>query len=139
MKCSVVMPVYDAGAPLGAAIESILRQVEPNFELLIIDDCSSDGSSEVIRHYAAADQRIRAIFHNSNRGLAATLNEALAEADGELVVRMDQDDLALTDRLAVQLNFMELNPDIAVAGTFVYHMGRTPAWDHLIRLPVSHE
>ena len=138
MKCSVLLPVYNGGGYLQAAIESILTQDDPDFEFLIIDDCSPDGSAEVIRRYAAADNRIRAIFHDRNLGLAATLNEGLAEAGSELVARMDQDDEALPNRLSTQIRFMGSRPDVAVAGAFVYHMGRTPAYDRLVKLPVEH-
>src|SRR5438128_244029 len=114
MKASVLLPVYNAGSPLRAATESILAQDEPDFEFLIIDDCSSDRSAEVIGRYAARDRRIRAIFHSKNLGLAATLNEGLAEARAEFVVRMDQDDLALPNRLSTQLRFMRMRPEVAV-------------------------
>jgi len=138
MKCTVLLPVYSGGGYLAAAIESILQQDEPDFEFLIIDDCSLDGSADVIRGYAATDQRIRAIFHERNSGLAATLNEGLANTRCELVARMDQDDEALPHRLSTQLRFMNARPDVAVAGAFVYHMGRTPAYDRLVKLPVEH-
>jgi glycosyltransferase involved in cell wall biosynthesis len=139
MKCTVLLPVYKGGRDLQAAIESILTQDDPDFEFLIIDDCSPDGSAEMIRRYAAADSRIRAIFHDRNLGLAATLNEGLAEAGSELVARMDQDDEALPNRLSTQIRFLQSRPDVAVAGAFVYHMGRTPAFDRLVKLPVEHQ
>lgn len=139
MRCSVLLPVYNAGEPLREAIESILKQDEPDFELLIIEDCSTDGSAAVIRSFAQSDSRIRAIFHERNAGLAATLNEGLREARAPLVARMDQDDVALPNRLSTQIRFLETRPEIAVAGSFVYHMGCTARLDHLVRLPVEHE
>lgn len=132
------MPVYNAGKLLREAIESILVQDEPDFEFLIIDDCSKDRSSAVIRSYAARDPRIRTFFHRKNAGLAATLNEGLREARSELVARMDADDLALPNRLSTQIHFLRARQQVAVAGSFVYHIGRTPEWDHLIHLPVEH-
>jgi len=139
MKCSVLLPVYNGAAFLPLAIESILKQDDPDFEFLLIDDCSTDDSAKIIRHYAASDERIRAIFHRENAGLAATLNEGLTEARSDLIVRMDQDDLALPQRIGAQIGFMRQRPEIAVAGSFVYHMGRRPADDHLMRLPAGHE
>ncbi|HUB80042.1 MAG TPA: glycosyltransferase [Bryobacteraceae bacterium] len=139
MKCSVLLPVYNAGQPLSEAIESILAQDESDFEFLIIEDCSRDGSAEIIRRFSEADSRIRAIFHRQNVGLAATLNEGLSEARCEFVARMDQDDAAMPNRLSTQIVFLRSRPQIAVAGSFVYHMGRTPEWDRLVRLPVDHE
>jgi len=139
MKCTVLLPVYGGGTALAEAIESILRQDEAAFEFLIIDDHSPDGSADLVRRYAERDSRIRAICHDRNLGLAPTLNEGLAAARCDLVARMDQDDIALPARLAAQVSFMDKNPDVVVAGSFVYHMGRTPKRDRLVTLPVMHE
>jgi glycosyltransferase involved in cell wall biosynthesis len=139
MKSAVLLPVYNAGRFLPQAIESILQQHCSEFEFLIIDDCSTDGSAAVIRSYAAADTRIRAIFHERNSGLSSTLNEGLAAVNADLVIRMDQDDAALPNRVGTQVRFMRTRPKVAVAGTFVYHMGRTLAHDRLVTLPVEHE
>jgi len=139
MRCSVLLPVYNGGAFLPLAVESILKQEDPDFELLLIDDCSTDDSAKTIRHYAASDKRIRAIYHRENIGLAGTLNEGLAEARTELVVRMDQDDIALAKRIGIQVEFMRRRPEIAVAGSFVYHMGRLPTYDRLVQLPAGHD
>ena len=111
MNCTVLLPVYNAGRPLFAAIQSILAQDDKEFEFLIIDDRSTDGSVRVIREFAARDHRIRAIYHVENRGLAATLNEGLELASSSLVVRMDQDDEALPHRIGTQVRFMRENRD----------------------------
>jgi glycosyltransferase involved in cell wall biosynthesis len=139
MTCTVLLPVYNAGQPLRAAIESILAQDDAEFEFLIIDDRSNDKSARVIREFAARDHRIRAIYHTENRGLASTLNEGLQLAGSELVVRMDQDDESLPHRIATQVRFMCENPGIAAAGSFVYHMGSKSVFDRLVELPVKHE
>src|SRR5205823_4485662 len=123
VTCTVLLPVYNAGAPLRQAIESILTQQEKDFEFLIVDDKSSDESPRIIGEYAARDSRIRPIFHAENRGLASTLNEGLERASSDLVLRMDQDDEALPERLSTQVRFMRENPGVTVAGSFVYHMG----------------
>jgi glycosyltransferase involved in cell wall biosynthesis len=134
---TVLLPVYNGAGTLGPAIESVLAQEDPDFTLLIIDDRSTDGSASVATEYAQRDSRIHLVRHLENRGLAATLNEGLALADTELVLRMDQDDLALPHRLGIQRVFMQAHPHIAVAGSDVLHMGRTPAHDRLVRLPRS--
>jgi glycosyltransferase involved in cell wall biosynthesis len=134
---TVLLPVYNGAATLGPAIESVLSQDDQDFTLLIIDDSSTDGSASTAAEYAQRDSRIHLVRHLENRGLAATLNEGLALADTELVLRMDQDDLALPRRLGVQRAFMQTHPQIAVAGSDVLHMGRTPAHDRLVRLPRS--
>ena len=139
MTCSVLLPVYNAGPPLRVAIESILRQDEPDFEIIAIDDRSSDDSAQIIGEYMKQDPRVRGIFHEKNRGLAKTLNEGLEQAQTELVVRMDQDDESLPHRIRTQVSYMQSHPDTVVAGSYVYHMGRTPQYDRLVELPTSHE
>jgi glycosyltransferase involved in cell wall biosynthesis len=128
---SVLLPVYNAGATLRRAIESILTQDYGDFEFVIIDDGSSDNSPSILRGYAAQDLRIRAVYHDVNLGLPITLNEGLRTATHDLVVRMDADDESLPNRLRVQLDFMHAHPEIVVAGSFVYHVGATRRHDRL--------
>ncbi len=137
MVVSVLLPVYNAGFPLAQAIESILNQDLAAFELLIIDDASTDSSAQTIRNYAAQDPRIKAIFHSQNVGLANTLNEGLQLATYGFVARMDQDDESLPNRLRVQFDYLNANPDVMVLGSFVYHMGAKPEFDRLIELPIA--
>jgi glycosyltransferase involved in cell wall biosynthesis len=137
MKISVLLPVYNAGPPLKRAVESILRQDFPDFELIVIDDASTDGSADIIHRYARMDSRIHPIFHSVNAGLPQTLNEGLRTAQCELVARMDQDDEALPHRLGIQYRFMVSRPSIAVAGSFFYYMGHDPKRDRLVKYPVS--
>lgn len=134
---SVILPIYNAGPPLREAIESILTQTHRNLELLLLDDASTDGSASLIEEFARRDSRVRAIHHATNHGLSATLNEGLAAARGALVARMDQDDIALPARLAVQADYLNRTPRVAVVGSWVYNLGLTPAHDRLVRLPFS--
>ncbi len=136
---TVLLPVYNAGPPLKCAIESILSQDLHDFEFLIIDDASTDKSAKVIREYERSDRRIRVIYHKENRGLAATLTEGLHESDGEYIARMDQDDQSLPQRLGIQYLFMKNRPDIAVAGSHVFLMGKDRSRDHLVQAPASPE
>jgi len=133
------MPVYNGGPLLRDAIESILAQAAGELELILINDASGDGSRALIDEFARRDPRVRAIHHEKNHGLAATLNEALAAARGRLVARMDQDDIALPERLGLQADFMDRHPDVAVVGSWVYNLGVTPAHDRLVRLPFTPE
>lgn len=137
MSVTVLLPVYNGAATLSQAVESILKQDEQDFELLLIDDASRDSSPSIIRRYAAQDSRVTAICHPENIGLAATLNEGLAHARHDLVARMDQDDESLPSRLRRQCRFMDEHPGIAAAGTFVRHMGASPRFDRIISLPES--
>ena len=136
-RISVLLPVFNAASTLRQAVESILGQDFRDFELLVVDDCSADGSAEIIAEYANADDRIRTIAHERNVGLPETLNQALAEARGEYAVRMDADDEALPQRLGVQLDFMERHPHVVVAGSYVYYMGARPEFDRLVTFPTG--
>ncbi len=114
---SVAMSVYDGERFLALAIESILSQTFTDFEFLILNDGSRDGSAAIIDHYAAQDARIRAI-HRENRGLVASLNQMLEEAKAPLVARMDCDDISLPTRFERQIAFLGENPDYGVVGTW---------------------
>lgn len=137
MSATFLLPVYNGAATLAEAVDSILAQDEGDFELLLIDDASTDASPAIARRYAHRDPRVRAILHERNAGLAATLNEGLRLAGNDLVLRMDQDDVSLPSRLRVQRSFMETHPAVAVAGSWVFHMGREPRFDRLVELPTT--
>lgn len=115
-RITVAMSVHDDAATVGAAIESILAQTFRDFEFLIVDDGSTDGSGAIIDAFAAADPRIRAI-HQPNRGLIASLNRLVADARGDLIARMDGDDISLAGRFAAQVAFLDAHPDHGVLGT----------------------
>src|ERR1700761_7503420 len=110
------MPVYNCRQFVAAAIESVLNQTYANFELIIIDDCSSDNTLGVISSYT--DKRIRLISKKENKGLIDSLNLGIALSAGKYLARMDGDDICAANRFATQLNFMELNPDVTVCGTW---------------------
>ena len=112
---SVVMPVRNASIYLKHSIESILEQSFTDFEFLIVDDGSTDGSAEDLRRYADADPRIR-LTVRANAGLVSTLNEMLRAARGEFIARMDADDVALPNRFKDQLDFLRTHPDIVCVG-----------------------
>jgi glycosyltransferase involved in cell wall biosynthesis len=113
---SVVMPVYNARRFLDKAICSIRLQTLTDQELIIVDDGSTDGSTEVLRVHAAADPRL-SVLRLSHGGVAMALNQGLIAARAELVARMDADDEARPDRLERQLAALEAQPDTAVLGT----------------------
>lgn len=115
---SVVLSVHNDAPFLAEAIDSILAQGMQDFEFLIVDDGATDGSGAIIDRYAAADPRIRA-FHQPNRGLIFSLNRMIAEARAPLIARMDGDDVALPDRFAAQMRFLDAHPDHGVLGTAV--------------------
>jgi len=115
-KISVLMSVYNDEEYLREAIESILNQTYDNFEFLIINDASTDSSRDIILSYK--DTRIRLIGNDKNIGLSKSLNKGIKLAKCEYIARMDADDISLPERLEKQFNFMELNPNVGVCGTW---------------------
>lgn len=113
---SVVMAVYNAQLYLAEAIESILGQSVSDFEFLIIDDASSDGSKQIIEDYAKSDPRIRLISNPENLGLGASLQKGVEEASGDYIARMDADDISLPKRFEMQLAYLDLHPEILALG-----------------------
>jgi len=109
------MPVHNGERYLREAIDSILKQSFTDFEFLIIDDGSTDGSTTIVKSYE--DPRIHLIANPENRGTVHVLNQGLALAKGKYIARMDGDDISLTDRLKKQVGFMEKHPEVGVSGT----------------------
>lgn len=116
---SVCVPVYNASAHLGECIDSILAQTYTDFELLIVDDGSTDSSRDVVRAYA--DPRIRLL--ENTHDYIGSLNLLLREARGRYVARMDADDLMLPDRLQVQVDYMEAHPEVDILGGGMTYFG----------------
>jgi len=114
-KISVLMPVYNAQKYIKAAVESILNQTFIDFEFVIINDGSTDGTLDILEQYAEKDKRIR-LVSRENKGLVITLNEGLGLAKASLIARMDADDIAFTNRLAMQLAYMESHPELVCLG-----------------------
>src|SRR5439155_22770576 len=112
---TVLMPVLNGERFVGAAIASILAQTWTDFELVFIDDGSTDGTSGVVASFA--DPRIRVITNRSPEGVARALNRGLAAARAPLVARHDSDDIAHPKRLETQLAFLRGNPEVILAGT----------------------
>ncbi|MEI8234922.1 MAG: glycosyltransferase [Verrucomicrobiota bacterium] len=115
---SVVMPVYNAASYLARAVESILTQTFPDFELLAVDDGSTDRSLSILQHYAQLDSRI-VLISRPNTGIVGALNDGLAAAHGAYVARMDGDDVASPGRFEQQLAFLEDEPDCVALGTAI--------------------
>jgi glycosyltransferase involved in cell wall biosynthesis len=113
---TVLMPVYNGADYLAESIDTILAQSLQDFEFLILNDGSKDGSQAILDAYAARDPRIR-VVQQANMGLAATLNKGMAMARGEFIARQDQDDLSAPDRLEKQLAYMQAHPKCVLLGT----------------------
>jgi hypothetical protein len=113
---SVVMSVYNDASFVGEAVQSILDQTEPRFEFLIMDDGSTDGTGAILDAFAQQDSRVK-VFHQQNRGTIASVNTLYDYVATPLIARMDGDDIALPNRFAVQLAFMDAHPEIAAVGS----------------------
>lgn len=124
VKVSFIMSVYNGEAYLEETLESILAQTYCDWECIVIDDCSTDGTGEILAHYAKMDRRVKVYRNDSNLRLPASLNKALDLAEGEYVARMDADDICRKDRLEKQVAFMEAHPELALSSCKV--MGLMP-------------
>ncbi|MEM7029540.1 MAG: glycosyltransferase family 2 protein [Chloroflexota bacterium] len=110
---SVVMSVYNGADTVDRAIESILSQTEPNFEFIIINDGSQDGTLAVLQDFAQRDQRIQIISNNTNIGLPLSLNKGIQAAQGTYIARQDADDISHEKRFEIQLaTFLKENIDL---------------------------
>ena len=118
---SVLLPVYNAARYLRAAVSSILSQSFNDFELIIINDGSTDQSLQILQELAAKDARIK-VISRANTGYVVALNEALALAQGEFIARMDADDISLPARFDKQIAYLENNPDCVLVGSSVMLM-----------------
>jgi glycosyltransferase involved in cell wall biosynthesis len=114
-RVSVAMAVYNGEAFLAEAIESVLSQTFTDFEFLIHDDGSTDGSLGILRRFAQKDSRV-IVSHDENQGLVISLNLLCDRARGDLVARFDADDICLPDRFALQVQHMDTHPDRIVLG-----------------------
>lgn len=111
-KLSVIMSVYNGESYLCEAVESVLNQTCTDFELIIINDCSTDRTAEILDGLSKRDERIRVYTNEVNLKLPASLNKAISLCRGDYILRMDSDDLCLPKRFEKQLLFMENNKDV---------------------------
>ncbi|WP_165026670.1 glycosyltransferase family 2 protein [Dysgonomonas sp. ZJ279] len=117
---SIVMPTYNASEYISVSIDSILEQIYEDFELIIIDDGSTDNTIAIISTFR--DDRICLI--RNDHDFIGSLNLGMTRARGKYIVRMDSDDIMLPNRLQIQYNFMEINPSIDVSGTWMKTFGQ---------------
>jgi glycosyltransferase involved in cell wall biosynthesis len=120
-KVSVLMPMFNSEKYIGMAIESILNQTFKDFELIILNDGSTDNSKKIVESYS--DSRIILIENTQNQGLARTRNRLIAEAKGDFLAWLDSDDIALPQRLQIQVDFLEKNPNHALVASWARIIG----------------
>ena len=133
-RVTVLMPTYTVAPYVKEAIESVLRQTYADFELLVIDDCSTDGTLDVVR--GISDPRIRIVQNERNLGLADNLNRGLSLIETELVARMDGDDIAELHWLQSEVAVLDRHPEIGICGGGFERFG---AVSTVVRLPEQPE
>lgn len=128
---SVILPAYNCEKFIGKAIQSVLQQTFTDFELIIINDGSTDNTGSVIQKFD--DQRILYLRNSGNQGLIPTLNNAITYAKGRYIARMDGDDICLPERLENQKAFLDENENIAVVASTIEFIneqeGKTGVWE----------
>ncbi len=129
-QISIIMAAYNAEKTIEQAISSVLTQTYPNFELLVIDDCSKDNTAGLVRSIAAQDSRVRLISNAENRGVSYTRKHGLAEAAGSWIAILDSDDAWAREKLEKQILLQkETNADLLFTGsTFMDTDGRPINW-----------
>lgn len=132
-KVSILLPVYNAEKYLSDCLKSLLNQTFHDFEIIAINDASTDASLSILYKYSEIDSRIKIYSNKSNLKLAATLNRGIQLSSSPLIARMDADDIALPNRLEYQYNFMLSNPKVAICGTNIKVLGTNQIW----KMPIS--
>ncbi len=127
---TVLMPVYNGALHIKEAIDSVLAQTFTEFELLIVNDGSTDDTAAIVRQYS--DPRI-VLLERANGGVSAALNTGLAAARGKYIARFDADDVCYPVRLGVQVNFLESNPDYVMVGSDADYMTEEGEYIHTFR------
>ena len=118
------MAVFNGQKYVEEAIRSILAQSFKNFEFIIVDDGSTDGTKEILIDWAKKDARIKIISNSVNIGLTKSLNRAIKIVQGEYIARQDADDISLPERIEKQVVFLKNHPEIKVLGTFGYAINK---------------
>jgi glycosyltransferase involved in cell wall biosynthesis len=134
MRVSVILPIFNAEKYLYEAVTSILNQTFVDFELLAINDGSTDNSLDILRSFN--DSRIVIVENEKNLGLIQTLNKGIDLAKGEYIARMDADDISLPTRFEKQVKLLENNKDVGVCSTWLEFFGNN---NETIKFPLDHE
>lgn len=117
-KISIILPVHNGERYMASAVESVLSQTRKDWELLAIDDGSTDGSGAIIKRFADKEPRIKYLRNEKNLGIQKTLNKGLQEAQGEYIARIDDDDLWIAkDKLERQADFLDQHKGHVIVGT----------------------
>jgi len=138
VKASVILPIYNGEAYLKQAIDSVLNQTFKDFELLLLNDGSTDSSEEIIDVYLKKDKRCKK-FSWQNQGLIKTLNTGIEKAQGEIIFRMDADDICHPERFEKQFQYLESHPDCVALGSRVLLIDEDGMPIKVFSVPIDHE
>ena len=136
---TVLMSIYNGETYLATAIESILSQTFTNFDFLIVDDASTDKSSIILKKFARQDSRIKIITNKQNQGLAYSLARGVEAATTPWIARMDADDIAIRDRLAKQMQYIDEHPDIDILGSYALNVNDSGEILGERKVPIDHD
>ena len=120
---SIIMPVYNSEQYLAESIDSIIAQTYTNWELIVIDDSSTDGSRAIAQRYTERDARIRVVSNTHEKGLAGSLNCGLSHVRGAYIARADGDDINVPERLQIEYNYLQSHPSIDIVGSWYETFG----------------
>lgn len=116
---TVIMPVYNCEQYISSSINSILDQSYANFEFIIVDDASTDRTTNLLSKIKKRDKRIILVKNKKNEGVTKSLNRAVKKAKGKYILRMDADDWSYPNRFQLQIELMEKNPGVVVSGSYI--------------------
>jgi glycosyltransferase involved in cell wall biosynthesis len=136
---SIIMSTFDRGMVLDRAIQSIVEQTFEDWELILVDDASGDEGRHIAQAWSKQHHKITTIRNPTNRGLAASLNRAIASSTGRYIARMDDDDASHPERLRMQVDFLERHPEIDVLGAAAFVVDSTGIDLGINSRPETHE
>lgn len=136
---SVIMAAYNAEKHISASIESIINQTFNNFELLVINDGSTDNTQSIVKEYCKKDSRIILLNNDKNLFVIKSRNKGIEKAKGKYIAILDSDDLALPNRLEYQVKYLENNPDIFLIGSSAYIIEENDKVENSFIAPTGYE
>ncbi len=128
MLVSVIIPTHNAEKTIGRCLDSVLKQTYPNIEIICGDDCSTDGTLNVLKKYAKAHPSIQYFQNEKNSRAAFTRNECIQRAKGIYIAQIDDDDYMDPTRIEKQVKYLEERPDIGFAGSMMYYFDEDGVW-----------
>lgn len=139
VETTIILPVYNAERYLKQCIQSIVNQTYKDFELIVVDDASTDSTSQILKEFAKKDSRIQLHRNTANQGVAYTMNKAISFANGQYITIMNADDIMLPERLKLSIKFLKANPNYICTGTQVDLINNKDEVVGHKEFPTSHE